>query len=80
MCYLPPGSTAGSCQPIAPPPPDGGTGDASTPDASVDSPSCALYGQSCTMSSDCCNGVPCSFGGAVCATGQTGCTCTYIVQ
>jgi hypothetical protein len=24
--------------------------------------------------------VPCSYGNAVCAPGQMGCTCTYIVQ
>jgi hypothetical protein len=24
--------------------------------------------------------VPCSFGGGVCAPGEKGCTCTYIIQ
>jgi hypothetical protein len=84
MCHVPPGSTSGSCEPIVtpPPPPDGGASDSSTPiDAPTDAPpTCALYGQSCTMNSDCCNGVPCAIGNAACAAGNTGCTCHYIVQ
>jgi len=47
-CYIQSGHTSGTC--IAP---DAGT-DASTP--------CALYGQTCQQSSDCCNGVPCTNG------------------
>jgi hypothetical protein len=38
-------------------PPDGGGGGA--PDGSV---TCSQYGQLCNVSSDCCNGVPCSGG------------------
>jgi hypothetical protein len=78
MCYVPPGGTAGSCVPISTPPPaqDAGTSDSSTPDA----PTCALYGQSCASNADCCGGVPCTSGGVLCMPGQTGCTCTYIIQ
>jgi hypothetical protein len=53
-CEMPAGSTQGTCGPC------GGTstGDGgSYPDAG-----CALYGQVCTTSSDCCYGVPCSDG------------------
>jgi hypothetical protein len=80
MCNIPPGGTVGSCKPISTPPPppaDGGVSDSSIP---VDAPTCALYGQSCTMSSDCCNGIPCAIGSVLCAAGQTGCTCHYTVQ
>jgi hypothetical protein len=60
-----------------PPPPDSGTPpDGSSPDAApveggppppVDSgvPTCAQYGQLCSMSSDCCNGIPCTVGRCV---------------
>jgi hypothetical protein len=42
---------------------------------------CGLYGQVCSTTSACCNGVPCTnSGGTPCAAGQTGCTCTYPVQ
>jgi hypothetical protein len=79
MCYVAPGSTVGSCMPISTPPPpaDAGVNDSSTP---VDAPTCALYGQSCTANSDCCNGVPCSIGASACGAGATGCTCHNIVQ
>jgi hypothetical protein len=64
-CVVPTGQTTGICggtiQPdggVTPPdasvPPDSGT----PPDAGI----CALYGQTCTASSQCCNGVPCSGG------------------
>jgi hypothetical protein len=86
QCYIPPGSTMGSCNPPVPPPQDAGTPvdangiDAPPVDANMP-PTCALYGQSCTTASDCCNGVPCSIGGiAACGAGQTGCTCTYIIH
>ncbi|HSQ64695.1 MAG TPA: hypothetical protein VLM85_15835 [Polyangiaceae bacterium] len=47
-CYIQNGQSSGSC--IAPP-----------TDAGTDA-SCALYGQTCAQSSDCCNGVPCTNG------------------
>ena len=54
-CYIPGGQTTGSC---APNNPDAGVTDSGTPaDAG-----CALYGQTCTTSSDCCNGIPCTDG------------------
>jgi hypothetical protein len=66
-CYVPGGKTSGTCQPLTTT--DGGTtttdggttdaGDASTP------PPCALYGQVCSTSGDCCNGVPCTNGRCV---------------
>jgi hypothetical protein len=88
MCHIPPGSTVGSCDPISSPPPspgDGGVSDSTPVDAPADAPAdspttCALYGQSCTASSDCCNGVPCSLGTGPCAAGNTVCTCHYVVQ
>jgi hypothetical protein len=88
MCNVPPGSTVGSCEPLTPPPPPPPADAGPTPDGSVidsstpppDAPTCALYGQSCKANADCCNGVPCSFGNAACMPGQTGCTCTFIVQ
>ncbi|MDH5675480.1 MAG: hypothetical protein OEZ06_25380 [Myxococcales bacterium] len=55
-CVRPVGSTQGTCNGTLdppPPPPDGGTPDAG---------SCAEYGQICSQSSDCCNGVPCTDG------------------
>ncbi len=36
--------------------------DAPPPDAGTPDASCALYGQQCTTSGDCCNGVPCTNG------------------
>jgi hypothetical protein len=51
-CYIPGGQSSGTCQPTTT---DGGTPDASTTDAG-----CALYGQTCTTSADCCNNVPCN--------------------
>jgi hypothetical protein len=48
---VPTGSAVGVCQTTEPPdagvPPDSGT-------------PCGDYGQACTDSSDCCNGVPCT--------------------
>jgi hypothetical protein len=52
------------------PPGDGGGG----------GPVCALYGQICATTADCCNGVPCNAPTGVCAAGMTGCTCHYIIQ
>jgi hypothetical protein len=68
-CVAPPGSTKGVCggtlQPDGgvTPPPDGGTGsedaggsEGGIPDAG---PVCALYGQACVVTGDCCDAVPC---------------------
>ncbi len=75
---------SGVCGPCGGPTPDGGTGDGGTVNDGgtvVDSgPTCALYGQQCTMNSDCCNSVPCSNGTGPCLAGQTGCTCHYPIQ
>jgi hypothetical protein len=59
-CVTAPGSAQGVCGPCggtppgdagtAPPPPDAGSG------------SCALYGQVCATTADCCGGVPCTGG------------------
>jgi hypothetical protein len=38
------------------PPPDGGA----PGDSGADAAPCALYGQQCTVNSDCCNGIPCT--------------------
>jgi hypothetical protein len=67
-CVSLPGSTQGTCvNPTPPPPPDGGAAGSAGTDGSAGTggsppPSCALYGQACTMTSDCCNtdlGVDC---------------------
>jgi len=62
-CYIQGGKTSGTCQPLSDagtPPNDGGT---STDGGVVDSGvPCALYGQLCTTSGDCCNNVPCTNG------------------
>jgi hypothetical protein len=73
-CTSPPGSSRGVCgQPPVPPPVDGGNPglDANIPDVPSDGPkpTCAEYGQVCTMTSDCCNSVPCTNG-----------RCVYIVK
>ncbi|HSQ62789.1 MAG TPA: hypothetical protein VLM85_06225 [Polyangiaceae bacterium] len=62
-CYIQGGQTSGTCQPLTntdggTPPADGGT-DGGTTDASTP---CALYGQVCTTSGDCCNNIPCTNG------------------
>ena len=55
-CYIQGGQTSGTCKSNTIP--DGGTPtDSGTVDAG-----CALYGQVCTQSSDCCNNVPCTNG------------------
>jgi hypothetical protein len=65
-CDIPTGSTHGICGPCGggsgdggTPPGDGGSGgyDGGTPDAG-----CALYGQVCTTSADCCYALPCTNG------------------
>jgi hypothetical protein len=66
-CIAPTGSATGMCGPCGPtaPPADGGAspgdgGPAPSPDASSPPPTCALFGQVCTTSADCCGGVPCT--------------------
>jgi hypothetical protein len=73
-CDMAPGSQTGTCGPCGGPVGDGGTGsDGGTTGSDGgtlggDSGTggtdggCALYGQICTTSSDCCNGVPCTNG------------------
>jgi hypothetical protein len=69
-CEVPLGTTKGVCGPCGGTTGDGGTGtgdggtktDAGTP---PDAGSCALYGQVCTSSSQCCYGVPCTNGRCV---------------
>lgn len=76
ICNIPLGSTRGTCSPLTGPPFDGGTsgdsgtsdsgtGDSGTPNDSgaVDSGTpCSLFGQTCTVNANCCNGVPCTNG------------------
>jgi hypothetical protein len=75
ICGRPPGGDAGtpdaSTPPDGTPPDDDATpppGDA-TPPPDGGPPPCAEYGQVCTTSGDCCNGVPCNNG-----------RCIYIVK
>ncbi len=58
-CYIQGGQTSGTCQPLT-----GGDGGTPTDAGGGDSapPPCALYGQTCSTSSDCCDGVPCTMG------------------
>jgi hypothetical protein len=72
-CIQQAGMVSGVCGPCGgtpPPPADGGSGSSSggpteggppppPPDAST---SCALYGQICTTSANCCAGIPCTAG------------------
>jgi hypothetical protein len=61
-CLVPTGSTHGTCGPCGTGSSSGsgsGSSSGSTPDAG---PTCALYGQQCMTSADCCNGVPCTMG------------------
>jgi hypothetical protein len=60
-CQISVGSTQGACGPCG----GGGLGDGGPPVVDAGSPAdagCALYGQVCASSSDCCYGVPCTFG------------------
>ncbi len=85
-CIVGQGSTMGICGPCGGPGSDAGTGDGGGPPPSDSGPPpadtgvCATYGQTCTMNSDCCNGVPCSNGTGPCLAGQVGCTCHFPVQ
>jgi len=69
LCIKIPGATNGTCGTPPPPPSDGGT--VPPPDGGI---GCSLYGQSCTMTSQCCNGVPCLGPNGVPCAG-TGCYC-----
>ena len=68
-CEMAQGTTHGVCGPCGGSVPDGGTGtgdggtksDGGTPPADAGG-SCALYGQVCTSSSQCCYGLPCTNG------------------
>lgn len=64
-CIFSAGSTNGTCgtpppPPPPPPPPQDAGVDATPPPP--DAATCSLYGQACTVSSNCCNNVPCSGG------------------
>ena len=78
ICHRAPGSTAGRCSLVSPPPPpDGGYGGAgggysgsagnsgSGGMAGGGYTHCSEYGQLCTVDGDCCNGVPCTDGACV---------------
>ena len=53
------GATIGVCG--GPPLPDGGVAPPSDSGTNPP-PTCALYGQTCNVSTDCCSGVPCTAG------------------
>jgi hypothetical protein len=64
-CVMQAGSATGICGPCNgnPPPADAGTVDSgSPPPPPADGGLCALYGQMCISSADCCNNIPCSGG------------------
>ncbi|HEY3352310.1 MAG TPA: hypothetical protein VGQ83_03610 [Polyangia bacterium] len=73
-CQIQPGAPTGICELPPPPQSDGGV-DGGQDDAA---PVCALPGQSCAASADCCYGFPCVAPGGtntLCTAGQAGCTC-----
>jgi len=75
MCNRPLGSTSGTCGPYTPPPSDAGV-----PTGGYDGgPTCALYGQTCRSSSDCCGGVPCTGPNGLC-NGEDGCICVTPIK
>jgi len=84
LCYTPPGSIQGACNGASctPPVPDGGTPpDLASSDLAGPQPdmaTCAQYGQACSTTVPCCNGVSClrpaTIGGP-CLAGDTDCTC-----
>jgi hypothetical protein len=55
VCVRPVGSTQGVCGTVTEPP----TTDSGVPEAGPPA-NCALYGQNCDVTADCCNDVPCS--------------------
>jgi hypothetical protein len=58
-CVAQAGSAAGICGPCGGPPPPADSG---APPPPADGGRCALYGQACTTSADCCSKIPCSGG------------------
>jgi hypothetical protein len=64
-CVTTIGSTQGTCTVPPPPPGSGGASGSGGAAGSGGTPQCALYGQSCTLSSDCCGGVACFQGSCV---------------
>jgi hypothetical protein len=72
MCNIPPGETVGTCnEPVTPPPTDGGT-----------PPVCSQYGQACSATQACCDGVSCSspVTGGSCGALETGCSCFVVIE
>ena len=69
-CITPLGAVGGTCGVVTPPPPvavDGGVPETGSPGGYDGGPlACAQYGQACTASGDCCNGVSCN--GGICYT------------
>jgi hypothetical protein len=63
-CVIPTGAAVGTCGS----PPTGVDAGGGTDGGGADGgdggapPTCALYGQTCTKSADCCDGVPCTGG------------------
>jgi hypothetical protein len=77
-CQLEPGSAMGTCGPCGGQ--DGGTGGNGAGGGLADGgPGCATYGQTCTMSSQCCDNIPCSNSTGLC-TGGPGCTCHVVIH
>jgi hypothetical protein len=71
-CVVPPGATSGTCVNPTPPPMQNDMG---TADLSSGAPACALDGQSCTSTSQCCAGAQCvDATGAACGGGPD-CVC-----
>lgn len=67
-CILQPGASKGVCelQQLDGGVPEGGVPEGGVPDAGVpDGSTCALYGQSCETTADCCGGIPCTNGRCV---------------
>jgi hypothetical protein len=62
--------------------PDSSTSDTSTTtDSGTVDTACAFYGQACSTSGDCCNGVTCrTASGSLCSGGTAGCTCHDFIQ
>ena len=68
-CYVGAGLISGVCGGPPPPPPP-------------PPPVCSVSGQACTTSADCCNPYSCygaGGSGALCAAGEVGCSCFYVI-
>jgi hypothetical protein len=61
-CILPTGSSMGKCGPCGS---GSSSGSSSSSGGGYVDAGCALYGQQCTTSAQCCNGVPCTMGRCV---------------